>query len=106
VLIRNPATGSHYAWEFVRKKEVVPVNVSGRLLVNDGGALLAACLGGLGIAQLMELNARELIADGSLVQLLPEWADETYPLYAYHHTPQLISAKVRVFLDYVATLVT
>jgi len=36
--------------------------------------------------------------------LLPEWADETFPLYAYHHASNLVSAKVRVFLDFVREL--
>jgi DNA-binding transcriptional LysR family regulator len=104
ILIRDPTTGSHFAWEFVRGKKVVSVNATGRLLVNDGGVLVSACVGGHGIAQILELCAREPIADGTLVQLLPDWADETFPLYAYHHSPQLISAKVRAFLDFVATL--
>ncbi|XXV20482.1 hypothetical protein WMF00_20095 [Sorangium sp. So ce1182] len=39
-----------------------------------------------------------------LVQVLPEWAEETYPLYAYHHSAQLMSAKVRAFLEFVVAL--
>jgi DNA-binding transcriptional LysR family regulator len=102
--MRDPSTGSHFAWEFVRGRKVVLLNVSGQLMVNEVGPLLSACLAGHGIAQLLELYARDLIADGRLVQLLPEWADETFPLYAYHHSPQLMSAKVRAFLDFVVAL--
>ena len=29
---------------------------------------------------------------------------ETYPLYAYHHSAPLVSAKVRAFLDFVVAL--
>lgn len=64
---------------------------------------LGACLGGAGIAQLLELYARDILADGRLV-LLPEWADETFPLYAYRHASNLVSTKVRVFLDFVRAL--
>jgi DNA-binding transcriptional LysR family regulator len=73
-------------------------------MVNEVGSLLAACLGGQGIAQVLELYTRELLADGRLVRVLPEWADETYPLYAYHHSAQLMSAKVRAFLEFVVAL--
>ncbi|UQA63590.1 LysR family transcriptional regulator [Polyangium aurulentum] len=104
ILMRDPSTGSHFGWEFVRGKKVVPVNASGQLMVNGVGPLLAACLAGQGIAQLLELYTRELLADGRLVQVLPEWAEETYPLYAYHHSAQLMSAKVRAFLDFVVAL--
>ena len=104
VLMRDPATGSHFGWEFVRGTKAVPVNASGQLMVNESGSLLAACLGGQGLAQLLELYAREFLADGRLIQVLPEWAEETYPLYAYHHSTQLISAKVRAFLEFVVAL--
>ena len=104
VLMRDHTTGRPFDWEFVRGQKVVPVNASGQLLVNDVGGLLGACLGGQGIAQLLELYARDLFADGRLVQILPAWADETYPLYAYHHSAQLMSAKVRAFLDFVVEL--
>jgi DNA-binding transcriptional LysR family regulator len=56
------------------------------------------------IAQVLELYTREHLAAGRLVQVLPNWADETYPLYAYHHSAQLVSAKVRAFLDFVVAL--
>lgn len=102
--MRDPSTGSHFAWEFVRGEKVVPVSASGQLTMNDGGTMLAACLAGQGIAQVLELYVRELLADGRLVQVLPEWSDETYPLYVYHHSAQLMSAKVRAFLDFIVAV--
>jgi DNA-binding transcriptional LysR family regulator len=102
--MRNPVTGSHYAWEFVRGTRVVVVNAGGRLMVNQGVTLTAACLGGLGIAQLLDLYVRQYLTDGRLVQVLPRWADETYPVYVYH-SPERVSAKLRAFLEFVATLV-
>lgn len=104
VLIRDPSTGRPFEWEFQRGKEVVPFAAAGRLMVNDTGSLLGACLGGVGIAQLLELYTKDLLSKGHVVQLLPDWADETFPLYAYHHASNLISAKVRSFLDFVRGL--
>lgn len=104
VLMRNPQTGAPYEWEFVRRKTVVPVDVSGQLVVNETGPLLAACLAGLGVTQVLEIHVREMLASKQLVQVLPEWNEETWPLYAYHHSAQLMSAKVRAFLDFVVSL--
>jgi DNA-binding transcriptional LysR family regulator len=104
LLIRDPRTGRPFDWEFQRGKEVVPLTASGRLMVNDTGSLLGACLGGTGVAQLLEIYARGLIAQNRLVQILPDWAEETFPLYALHHSSHLVSAKVRVFLDFVQGL--
>ncbi|PII37592.1 hypothetical protein T190_32125 [Sinorhizobium meliloti CCBAU 01290] len=39
-----------------------------------------------------------------MVLLLSDWAEETFPLYAYHHASNLVSAKVRAFLDFVGEL--
>ena len=104
VLLRDPVTGHHFGWEFLRGGEAVPVKVTGQLAVNGTGALLGACLGGQGVAQLLKVYARDFIADGRLVQLLPDWAEETFPLYAYHHPARVTSARVRVFLDYLDEL--
>lgn len=104
ILMFDAATGSPFGWEFVRGKKVAAVHAAGQLMVNEVGSLMSACLAGQGIAQLLELYTRAPLADGRLVQLLPEWGDETYPLYAYHHSAQLMSAKVRAFLDFVIAL--
>lgn len=104
ILMRDPKTGSPFGWELVRGKRVVPVQARGQLMVNDGAAMRAACIAGQGIAQLLELYVRRPLADGRLVQVLPAWSDETYPLYAYHHSAQLMPAKVRAFLDFVVAI--
>ncbi|HEF5786091.1 LysR family transcriptional regulator [Burkholderia multivorans] len=104
VLIRDPVTGRPFEWEFHRGGEVVPFAAAGRLMVNDTGSLLGACLGGAGVAQLLELYARDIVSEGRLRLLLPDWTDETFPLYAYYHASNLVSAKVRVFLDFVREL--
>ena len=104
VLMRNPATGSYFDWQFVRGRKNVPVNVSGQLMVNQFGPMLAACLAGQGIAQVLDLHVRPFFEDGRLVQLLPEWSDEAYPLYAYHHPEPLVPAKVRAFLQFVGEI--
>lgn len=104
VLLRDPLAGRPYEWEFIRGQERIPLNAAGRLMVNDTSLLLGACLGGQGIAQPLELYCRDFLADGRLVQLLPDWAEETFPLYVYHHAPNIPSAKVRAFIDYVLEL--
>lgn len=106
ILIRDPLTSRAYGWEFIRRGRRVPVKAQGRLMVGDTGSLLGACLGGQGIAQLLEVYSRPFIADGKLVQLLPDWADETFPLHVYHHSPNMISAKVQAFLDFVVEIVS
>jgi DNA-binding transcriptional LysR family regulator len=104
ILFRDSVTGRPFPWEFHRRKAVVTVPVSGRLLVNDPFTMLAACEAGVGVAQGFELGVGELLRSGALLQLLPGWAEERFPLYAYHLSRHLPPAKVRAFLDFVISL--
>jgi DNA-binding transcriptional LysR family regulator len=104
VLLRDPTSGTPFSWEFHRGEERVVVNAHGGLVVNDTSALMGACLGGQAIAQPLELYARQYIRSGQLVQLVPDWADERFPLYMYYRPHKPLPAKVRVFLAYIEAL--
>jgi DNA-binding transcriptional LysR family regulator len=101
LLFRDPLTGRPFRWEFHRGKEVVAVKVSGRLVLNDLATKLAACAAGLGIAQTFALGIDGMLESGALVQLLPSWAEERFPLYVYHPSRHLPPAKVRAFIAFV-----
>lgn len=101
---RNPETGKPFSWEFHRKRKHIAVETRGRLTVNDPSALLDACLAGSGIAQMLLLAAEPLLADGRLINLFPDWADERFPFYAYYPSRHHIPAKTRAFLDFVMAL--
>jgi DNA-binding transcriptional LysR family regulator len=105
ILFRDSVTGRPFPWEFHRRQKVVSIPVSGRLIVNDPFTLLAACEAGVGVAQAFELGIGELLRSGVLVQLLPGWAEEQFPLYAYHLSRHVPPAKVRAFLDFVVSIV-
>src|ERR1043166_7909975 len=82
ILFRDPATGRPFPWAFMRGGEEIEVPVTGRLVRNDSATMLAACLARHGIVQAMELGIHQLVADGRLVVLFPDWSDERFPLYA------------------------
>lgn len=95
------ATGKPYAWEMHRKKEVLKLNVNGRLTTSDSGTLVGSCEAGLGIAQVLELGCEPLLRSGKLVELFPDWSDERFPLYATFPSRLHRAAKVRTFIDFV-----
>jgi DNA-binding transcriptional LysR family regulator len=101
---RDPLTHRPYEWALEGRGDVIEVSTQGRLMVTDAGSLLAACLAGHGVAQPLELHARPHLDAGRLVQLLPDWAEERFPLYLYLPTRRLPSAKVRAFLDFALSL--
>ncbi|MGC7402819.1 LysR family transcriptional regulator [Pandoraea pneumonica] len=101
---RDPQTGRPFPWEFHRKRKRLVVPTHGRLVVNDAGTLLSACLAGYGIAQVMAFGTDVLLESGQLVDLFPDWPDERFPLYVYHPSRHHPPAKTRAFLDLVASL--
>ncbi len=101
LLFRDPQTGRPFTWEYHRGGEVIEVDNAGRLVMDDASAAVGACVAGLGVFQSLEMGLGPWLASGQLVQILPDWAEERYPLYAYHPSRHLPPAKVRAFLDFV-----
>jgi DNA-binding transcriptional LysR family regulator len=102
----DAANARPFDWEFRNGREVLPVKPSARLMVSDVGAMLSACEAGVGIAQIMQLGSKHLIAEGRLVELFPDWSDEMFPLYALFPSRQLRAAKVRSFIDFTVDLLS
>jgi DNA-binding transcriptional LysR family regulator len=100
ILFREPNSGRPYEWIFQRGKKIERIKAHGRLILNDSAAALAACRAGHGIAQHLELELRESGAT-ELVDLLPSWGDEVFPLYVYLPSRAQIPAKVRALIDFV-----
>lgn len=99
ILFRDPRTGRPYEWEFRRGGETVSVEVHGRLTVNDSATAFAACAAGHGVIQPLEIELRRR-GDLDLVQLLPDWADERFPVYVYYPSRRHPPAKVRALVDF------
>ena len=56
LLFRDPVTGRPFTWEFHDGREIIEVEVNGRLILNDLATKLAACIAGHGIAQSFEFE--------------------------------------------------
>ena len=96
----DPQRARPYEWEFRRGKDVRPVDTSGRLALTDVDTMVQACVAGVGIAQVLALGVESLLASGALVELFPDWPDETFPLYAIRPSRRLPPAAVEAFLDF------
>jgi DNA-binding transcriptional LysR family regulator len=104
IAFRDPETGRPFGWEFRRKRKRIEVEQPSRLILNDVGTMLSACLAGYGIAQILELGSEHLLTQGRLVNLFPDWPDERYPLYAWHPSRHHPALKTRAFVDFVVGL--
>jgi DNA-binding transcriptional LysR family regulator len=70
------------------------------LTLADVDTMIAACVAGAGIAQVLALSVESLVANGTLIDLFPDWPGETFPLFAIRPSRRLPPAKVEAFLDF------
>ncbi|WP_395503360.1 LysR family transcriptional regulator [Ectopseudomonas mendocina] len=75
-----------------------------RLIVDDGNAYLAAGLAGLGMLWLPHYMAKPHLASGELVRLFENWQMTPMPMYLAFPPNRHVSAKLRVFIDWVVEL--
>lgn len=101
ILFRDPQTGRPFTWEFQGDSGTIEIKASGRLVMDDPSAAVAAGLAGQGIFQSLAIGLDEWLESGALTTILAEWSDEQFPLYAYHPSRHMPPAKVRAFLDFV-----
>ena len=90
--------------EFVRGDERLSINANYFVSVNDSNALLAAALAGLGIVKVPMFMAEPHLKSGALIQLLEDWSLEPNPIYIVYSPNRHLSARVRVFVDWMVEL--
>lgn len=78
--------------------------MAGALTVNSVEAYKAACLAGLGLIQAPEVGLRNLIAQGALVEVLPQWASEPMPVTLLYAQRRNLSKRVQVFMNWMAEI--
>ncbi|WP_290650396.1 LysR family transcriptional regulator [Aquisalimonas sp.] len=76
------------------------IHVRGNFRANTASALYEAALAGVGLARLSTWLVAPCIRDGSLVQLLPEYAQENSAYYVLFPSGRHLSRKVRAFVDF------
>ncbi len=88
-------------WTFEDKTgAAISVSVAGKLMVDNGEALLMAARAGLGILlQPCEL-VRDELAAGRLVQVLTDYPVAARPFHLLHAPDRRMTPKLRSFIDF------
>jgi DNA-binding transcriptional LysR family regulator len=97
-------SGKAFPYAMHRGEERIEVQGRYVLSVDDGNAYLAAGLAGLGVLWLPHYMARPHLAGGELVPLFEDWRLDPMPLYVAFPPNRHVSAKLRVFIEWVAQL--
>ncbi len=97
-------TGKTFDWDFERGGDIIKLPVPACLAVNDSVAMKTAGLHGLGLMLMSSFHAEPLVAAGQLEVVLEDWISETLPINVVYPQNRHLSAKVRVFVEWVADL--
>ncbi|VWC86647.1 LysR family transcriptional regulator [Burkholderia lata] len=97
-------TGRELDWEYadMDSGQLHAVKMRSVVSVNSSQAYLACCLAGLGLIQAPREGLGPLLADGSLVEVLPEWNAEPLPVSVVFPTGRHLAPRVRIFVDWLA----
>jgi len=101
---KNPKKlAKHDCIQFIdhqRGSEVLEVETSGSLTLTDVDTMIGACIAGAGISQVLALGMGPLLQCDALVELLPDWPGEKFPLHIIRPSRRLPPAAVQVFMDF------
>ena len=99
-------TGKTLDWDFVRGEETLFIPVPACLAVNDSTAYMTAGLQGLGLIQMASYQVEPMLASGEMELVLEDWTSAPLPVNIVYPQNRHLSAKVRVFVEWMADLFT
>ena len=97
-------TGKIYSWDFTRDGERIEMMLPGVIALNDSNAYLQAGLAGLGIIMMTDVQLASHGTSGRLLRVLEDWSTDPLPIHVVYPQNRHLSAKVRVFVEWVADL--
>jgi len=95
---RLTSAKSLWRWEFQDKGRAVEFETKGPVIVNDTLHASALAAAGVGIAYAWEPAAREHLAAGRLIELLPQHATQKPGLFLYFPKRASMAPKLRAFI--------
>ena len=97
-------SGKTYPYVMQRDGEQVEVQGQHAFAFDDGNAYLATGVAGLGVIWLPTYMAEAHRERGELVPLFADWSFESMPMHVAYPPNRHVSAKLRVFIDWVVEL--
>jgi DNA-binding transcriptional LysR family regulator len=92
--------GGRY-WPYVLA-DGTPLPVQGRFVTDDSGSIREAVLSGAGIAYLLDVTVASDLAEGRLVEVLPDLVLPRMPVFAVHAFGRQLPVRARLFIDALA----
>jgi DNA-binding transcriptional LysR family regulator len=101
--VLRSATGPSAKWPFRIDGKLQRISVSGRFHSNSAAAIRAVAGEGIGLAQLPLWQIRELVEQGALTIVLPEFETEGMPIQLVWPPTKAPLERMRRFADFLAS---
>ncbi|WP_019142297.1 LysR substrate-binding domain-containing protein [Noviherbaspirillum massiliense] len=99
-IIHRQNDDAYGVWRLTKGRKVESVKVHGTLSSNDGDVVLGWALDGRGIVIRSEWDLNKYLQSGRLQLVLEDYALPPADLYAVYPDRHNLSAKVRIFIDF------
>jgi len=96
------ANYENQVWHLSQGDQNASVCVKSRLSANEATVLLKAALCDVGIARLPTYLVKQELADGRLINVLPQWQAAPLSVYALYSSRKFLSPTVRALIDFLA----
>jgi DNA-binding transcriptional LysR family regulator len=105
IRFRFTHNGPVYRWEFAhpagtQRGRWFETDVNGNLICNDTGLMMRAVLDGVGLAHVLESQAREHLTRSRVVSVLDRWLPPYEGFFLYYPSRFQVPPKLRVFADF------
>jgi len=97
---RRFSSGGLYNWEFEKDGEELTMAIDGPLILGEDRLIIAAALGGAGLAYAFEARVEAEIADGRLVRVLEDWCEPYSGAHLYYPSRRQMRPALRAFIDF------
>jgi len=97
--IRMQTKGGLYVWEFGKEGRDLNVRVEGPLVLNDIPMILNAASEGVGLACVMEDQAKRHLQSGKLKRVLEDWCPQFSGYHLYYPDRRKMPLAFRLLVD-------
>lgn len=100
----SPSSGREQPWEYLAAGRPHELAVPSRVVTNNAESYIACCLAGLGLIQVPRFDVQHLLADGRLVEVLPDCRPAPMPVSLLYPHRRQRSRRLQVFIEWSETL--
>lgn len=100
----SSSLGRSARWHFERDGVSHVFEPAGSLHVDNPEALVDLAMAGAGVVCMLETGVAAAIRAGRLIPILPDWQTPTLPISVLYWPSRHLSARVRVFVEFLAEL--